>query len=513
MSKKYILLGIICALTFTSILIASKTQKEPAKENQAPVETAPVIEMNPIISDTPKEAVLITRIYNYENVCPFDWASSSVKTRQLLLDNATRLRVIDGGYGLPGSAVLVEKDGVIMNVACADSRIVLPKQTFTGIKDGFFVLSNNGENVKTYEFNLFATKEIVDIQKPNSLHFLFPVDEPNNSHGWYLSDTENIYYAQYSNNIVTIDVTKVYGADPETFRISTSSEKIIATATDSKSLFLREKNLNINPHGLENIRANIYKNEEGFFEYSLGNVKKIVNPEDVYTRDLVMDCAAINEPCKDRTDSNPEYGYFLRDGVIWYLDNPAPQARPSTTRIIINGGDGSGKYGATYRFAKDDQHAFFEGSIIEGADSNSFQPLFFGNTDYWYRYTRDKNHVFFGTTTIPFADPLTFHTLTPSEGYALDSNRVFFNTYAMPNADNKSFKIIIPEGGFAWQMTLYAQDRDSLYYEGKPILGADSNSFKVITSVFAKDKRGFYRQGVFDPTIPNTFIPPYEGEG
>jgi len=94
---------------------------------------------------------------------------------------------------------------------------------------------------------------------------------------------------------------------------------------------------------------------------------------------------------------------------------------------------------------------------------------------------------------IPNVDAATFRILPPTPCgrmlYAADAHLVYFamyyNVITLPHADAPSFQLL-PNSNF------YARDRDSVFYLGVTIEGADPATFTQLTDSFAKDKSRAY---------------------
>ena len=127
-----------------------------------------------------------------------------------------------------------------------------------------------------------------------------------------------------------------------------------------------------------------------------------------------------------------------------------------------------------YNYAKDMSHVYYQGYPIIGAEVSTFHPI--ENGSFFHTYAADAAHVYFGTSTIEFADTETFVTLW--------------------NNINK---------GCSFGM--YSKDTRHVYFGDKIVTGADTRSFKPLISGYGVDKRGIYKEGVFQPQLPKSFEP------
>jgi hypothetical protein len=94
-------------------------------------------------------------------------------------------------------------------------------------------------------------------------------------------------------------------------------------------------------------------------------------------------------------------------------------------------------------YARDHQHVYRWGVVIENADPQSFEVLGYtgcNNFEGEY-YTRDIQHVYFSGEAIPGADPATFQMLGGC-GYAKDAKRAYFESRVVSGADLMTFQIL-----------------------------------------------------------------------
>lgn len=98
-------------------------------------------------------------------------------------------------------------------------------------------------------------------------------------------------------------------------------------------------------------------------------------------------------------------------------------------------------------------------NTIDQADHASFTVL-------KHRYAKDKNHVYFKGTVIDTANPHTFEFIanTTDGMYAKDGKSVFFDANRLYKADPTSFRLL---------QTPYAKDQHRLYNGSLPIIGIE----------------------------------------
>ena len=182
------------------------------------------------------------------------------------------------------------------------------------------------------------------------------------------------------------------------------------------------------------------------------------------------------------------------------------------------------------RFGKDKQHVYYSGIVTAGADpdtffvldsqgyakdavrvyyevdssdlSDSFTPIVGADsktfTSIGHKYAKDAHHVFLKGKMIEGADAPTFTfvgipkaTFNPYMYYTKDSRNVYFEGGMLSGADPQTF-VFIPDMGN--DMSLYAKDKNHVYdtYIGTLVEGADPESFVVLNSIYAKDKKNVY---------------------
>lgn len=126
-------------------------------------------------------------------------------------------------------------------------------------------------------------------------------------------------------------------------------------------------------------------------------------------------------------------GYTIIEGEIYYCEQK------------INADLETFKY-LEHTFAKDKNHAYRSGIIVEDADPATFEVLAI-------THAKDKNNVYFNGKKLENADPATFELLAP--GYTKDKNNVYFNETRIKEANAETFKVT----GY-WE----AKDKNYKYY-------------------------------------------------
>ncbi len=108
-------------------------------------------------------------------------------------------------------------------------------------------------------------------------------------------------------------------------------------------------------------------------------------------------------------------------------------------------------------------------------------------------YKKMKNDVYFGSDKIN-ADFNTFEALTFLHysyypGYTLfakDKDNIYYKGKIWNGADYQTFEIIY---------NYYSKDKDHIFFEDKVVYGADLKTFEVINDYYAKDKNSVYLSG------------------
>lgn len=157
---------------------------------------------------------------------------------------------------------------------------------------------------------------------------------------------------------------------------------------------------------------------------------------------------------------------FTKDkNAVFYKAERILNADPQTFEVLEFG------------FSKDKRHVYRIGELLKDADPKSFQII-----DYIYQ--KDENQVWAGGRSIN-ADVKTFELLkyhlpgyetAQTSLYAIDKNHVYFQGNVMPEADLQTFKIVCSDAPYQY----YAIDKNHVYYCDKVVAGADAETFNVV---------------------------------
>ncbi len=157
---------------------------------------------------------------------------------------------------------------------------------------------------------------------------------------------------------------------------------------------------------------------------------------------------------------------------------------------------------AKHLYAKDKNNVYIGAKKLEGADSNSFEALFYKD-GLVSGYAKDKNHVYYNGEKMTFwssgikADNSSFQALR--EFYAKDENRIYYMwTILRWGYDVETFKVLGND---------FTSDKDSIYWWGLILEWVDSESFQILEYWYSKDKNNIYYHNdkIFDKIDSNTF--------
>lgn len=125
-----------------------------------------------------------------------------------------------------------------------------------------------------------------------------------------------------------------------------------------------------------------------------------------------------------------------------------------------------------HRYSKDKFQVYFDGEIVQGADSKTFEVID-------YAKGQDSKSLFYGKSRIN--SPNTFKEL--SDGYSIDSVSVYYKWALINEAKPSSFQII---------NQYWARDDSSVFLEGQKQDSINDKTFKHIQGKYAKDEKYVY---------------------
>jgi hypothetical protein len=173
-------------------------------------------------------------------------------------------------------------------------------------------------------------------------------------------------------------------------------------------------------------------------------------------------------------------GYRVEKGeVVIYTGFPA-------SRTVIDEADAKSFTAINNEFGKDKNHAFYLTSIIPEADPATF--IYLSGA-----YSKDKTHGYSGDQLIS-GDGANFK-IVPDPGetapeitmqgspYAHDGERVFKDVFVLEGADPATFTFVPMFNG-----QYLTRDRYHVYFQDKPIDGADGGTFRKVSDFNFADK-------------------------
>lgn len=147
--------------------------------------------------------------------------------------------------------------------------------------------------------------------------------------------------------------------------------------------------------------------------------------------------------------------------------------------------------GASY--SKDKSHVYYYGKVLKHADPKTFIVF---DPNYWGTYSKDKYTVFSHSGRA--LTDVDVESFTPVKGklYGYDKDKVYNDTHILSHAVPESLTII---------NDYFVHDGTRVYCQDKEIVGADADSFSVLTNAygnyFSKDKNHIYFKEKIYPTL------------
>jgi hypothetical protein len=165
-------------------------------------------------------------------------------------------------------------------------------------------------------------------------------------------------------------------------------------------------------------------------------------------------------------------GYTTEDDKVYYVSYNEAQGK---VKREIGADEKTFKVLEIEDYAVDVQHVFYQGTPIDSADPESFEPLsgFIG---------RDKHHGYYGLLPIENSDGPTFEVIQGS--FTRDKNDVYYMDKPLGSTSPHTFEVLeIGHGN-------WSKDANSYYYMDKKVPIRDYESFEILDDdcFFAKDK-------------------------
>lgn len=189
-------------------------------------------------------------------------------------------------------------------------------------------------------------------------------------------------------------------------------------------------------------------------------------------------------------------GYKIEDGKVYYYT--WNEGSGSNKYLLKNADVQSFKVLKNSDYAKDANYGYFDGNIIKGIDSKSFQSV----NDY---YAKDNSNAFYEDKIIVGAIGKQFEIV--KEGpYSKDGKNYFFKDVPLNVSDYNSVKIL-DDLTVIDKFNIYTQSditSDSSYTKKFPL--KDYDSFVLLKNGYSKDNKAVYFYGeIIEYANPKTF--------
>ena len=166
---------------------------------------------------------------------------------------------------------------------------------------------------------------------------------------------------------------------------------------------------------------------------------------------------------------NENYG--IEDGEVYYINRKIEGADAKTFEVFEDG-----------EYAKDKNNVYYKENVLNEADPKSFKSL----SKISYGLGKDKNNLYFFEDKVNNIDVKTLEIMTDefsiylkdkngvyilfsyNGGLPVDLDNMIMSLKILKNVDKQTFQLI--SGG-------YSKDKNSVYYIGKKIDGADPKNF------------------------------------
>lgn len=159
---------------------------------------------------------------------------------------------------------------------------------------------------------------------------------------------------------------------------------------------------------------------------------------------------------------------------------------------IINGADGISFRVVEKGYAVDKLNVYDSGELMKGVDPASFKV-------HSYDWVEDKNDFYHNGKALNVRDKSSFEILKDASGentsWGKDrTNGYYLNGTVIPDIDYATFHPI--EARRPIQSGCYAADKHRVFFMGKEVPGADSETFKEVDFYIGQDKFRAYIKGI-----------------
>lgn len=275
-------------------------------------------------------------------------------------------------------------------------------------------------------------------------------------HTAYVKENGKVYYSDLIRRYTqTPDLIEIKDVDFDTFETIDTHTPKEEFAKDKDHIFFAGKIADIDKNTFEEI-SDFYFKDKNFVYYvervGISYTLKRVDADVVSFKVFVASGLDSYTLDKNNVYYNGEIIKGVKPDSFGFVSTPEEVSRMG----------GKGGPDMTKFYIKDSDHIIYRGKIVYGADVKSFSTIYTGG--YFQEYGKDKSHVYYQNSLIDDADPNTFVPQSPQiyEGcrkglYGIDSKGVYFKNFKMIGADPNTFKALING---------YGKDSNHVYFDG-----------------------------------------------
>lgn len=189
---------------------------------------------------------------------------------------------------------------------------------------------------------------------------------------------------------------------------------------------------------------------------------------------LVVSCSDSDKIYYEVKGNQVIYHSVYRKGQEYYT-------KAHLTSVVLTNADASTFKELSKYYGVDANNVYNEAKKLSRRDPSTFKIIKRG-------VTADKNAVYLDNKVIANSHGLSFKFI--SSNYAIDNHQVYYipsNFYnVIKGADKKTFTKI------GDQFSIYAKDKNRVYFKANFIEEADVVSFEILKSDFSKDSRNIF---------------------
>ena len=425
---------------------------------------------------------------------PFTWVAAGIGVLLLVCGGAYVLWALLS-HTLPGVMIGLPK---LAQPSSTSTDALASWVPFSQLRDPNYLLSNDDGEIFHKRGNV---KDIFKDADPKTLVFATTRD---GSVARYAKDATRVYSFQYywvqqisgadpetfnvllfandpnyaifakDSNFVYAGSTPISGADPETFRAIAAYDNAYYAKDRSHVYFYNgitltnEKPVAVLPGADATTFVSVYPGVFKDKNHVYGMNYKFYDPTCVTCQQAdAATFVAIGG------------GYFKDKNWFYWWDKILVDASASTFDVLEDSG-----------YAKDSQHIYHGGDILEAADPDSFRLI--DGYENWY--ATDSAHVFIRGFAVDELDPASLVII--NQNYAKDLDTVWLTLRfdpagAIPGADPNTFEILPIEGTqsgtFAPIESEWSRDSAHVYFLNSPLADADPQTFTALSGRLGKD--------------------------